>query len=295
MATPEPAGGGRYLGWLFVLPGLLWLGAFLMLPWLVLAALTLARRGPYGEVLWQPTAENFRRLLGFGLLAWSADYLLIVGRSAWTALVTTIVSLVLAYPLAFFIAARRRGRTRYALLGLVIIPLCTNLVIRAYGWMLILSHQLPPARLAGWLGLIPAGSSLYPGRLAVYLGMVSSFLPFAVLPVYVTVERLDWAIVEAARDLYASGRRVFVHAILPQTLPGLRVAVVLTFIPAMGVFVVPDLLGGARYMLVGNLIQQQFGPSRDWPFGAAVSLVLMGVTLAGLYLLRDRGREVEIL
>jgi spermidine/putrescine transport system permease protein len=107
------------------------------------------------------------------------------------------------------------------------------------------------------------------------------------------VERLDWSIVEAAQDLYASKWRIFFHAILPQTLPGLATAIILTFIPAMGAFVVPDLLGGAKYMLVGNLIQQQFGASRDWPFGAAVSFGLMVLTLVGLFLLRARNKGKE--
>lgn len=265
----------------------LWLLAFLLLPALVMAALGFTKRGPYGEVQWQFTLENFRRLLGYGLMEWSADYLLILGRSIWVALVTTVLCLLLAYPLAFFIAGRSR-RTRAALLGLVMVPFCTNLVIRAYGWMLLLGHQMPPARLAQLAGFLPPDTGLYPGALAVFLGMVTSDLPFAVLPLYTSVERLDWSLVEAARDLYAPRRRVFLHAILPQTLPGLTAAIILTFIPAMGAFVVPDLLGGAKYMLVGNLIQQQFGASRDWPFGATVSLALLVLTLIGLFLFRGR-------
>ena len=131
--------------------------------------------------------------------------------------------------------------------------------------------------------------------MAVYLGMVSIFLPFVALPLYSSVERLDWSLVEAARDLYASSVRVFTQAILPQTLPGLSVGVIITFVPAMGMFVVPDLLGGAKYMLVGNLIQQQFGTSRDWPFGAAISMGLMVLTMISLQLYRRRGKDVEIL
>ncbi len=207
--------------------------------------------------------------------------------------VTTVVSLVLSYPLAFYIASRT-PRMRYLLLALVIIPSCTNLVIRTYAWMLILGAQMPPAWLAHALGLIPADAALYPGALAVYIGMVNSFLPMAVLPLYASVERLDWSLVEAVQDLYGSKVRVFMHGVVPQTLPGLTAAVILTFIPAMGAFVVPDLLGGARYMLVGNLIQQQFGPSRDMPFGAAVSLALLVVTLVGLFAFRRPGREMEL-
>ena len=271
----------------------LWLLAFLLLPALAMAAISFMRRGPYGEIQWQLTLENYRRLLGYGLMEWSADYLLILGRSLVVASVTTVLCVVLAYPLAFFIASRAR-RTRALLLGLVMVPFCTNLVIRAYGWMLLLSHEMLPARLAQAAGLVPAGTGLYPSALAVFLGMVTSDLPFAVLPIYTNVERLDWSLVEAARDLYAPRRRVFLHAILPQTLPGLAAALILTFIPAMGAFVVPDLLGGAKYMLVGNLIQQQFGASRDWPFGAAVSVALLVLTLAGLFLLRRRGKGVAV-
>jgi spermidine/putrescine transport system permease protein len=279
-----------FRGVTFLLVPVLWLTLFLFLPSLVLAALGFASRGPYGEIVWDFSIGNFRRLAGFGLLDWSADYLLILGRSVLVASVTTALSIILSYPLAFFIAARP-PRTRYLWLTLIIIPLCTNLVIRTYAWMLLLSQQMPPARMAAWLGLIPPDTGLYPSAGAVYVGMVSSFLPFAVLPLYTSVERLDFSVVEAAHDLYAGKRRIFFHAILPQTVPGLTVALILTFIPAMGVFVVPDLLGGARYMLVGNLIQQQFGASRDWPFGAAVSLGLMLATLAGLFGLRRRDRE----
>lgn len=280
-------------GLAFILLAVVWLTVFLTLPLIVLAAVGFAQRSPYGEVIWEFWLGNFRRLAGFGLFEWSADYLLILGRSVWIAFVTTVLSLLLAYPLAFFIAGRPR-RTRYLWLALVIVPFCTNLVIRTYAWMLILGHQMPPARLAHLLGFIPADTALYPSRFAVYLGMVSSYLPFAVLPLYTNVERLDRSIVEAARDLYSSRWRTFRHAILPQTMPGLRVAVILTFIPAMGAFVVPDLLGGSNYMLVGNLIQNQFGPSRDWPFGAAVSLGLMVLTLIGLFLLRRRRETGEL-
>jgi spermidine/putrescine transport system permease protein len=142
------------------------------------------------------------------------------------------------------------------------------------------------ARLAQLLGLIGRDDALYPGPLAVYIGMVTSYLPFTVLPIYTNIERMDWSIVESAQDLYASRWRIFAHAILPQTLPGLAVALILTFIPALGSFVVPDLLGGAKFMLLGNLIQQEFNAARDWPFGAAVSFGLMLLTLAGLFALR---------
>lgn len=272
-------------GLTFLILAELWITVFLILPTLALVAMAFARRDALGNVVWSFSLTNFHRLLGYGLMSWSADYLWILGRTVWIAFVTTAVSIVLAYPVGFFIATRSK-RTRYLWLALVVIPFCTNLVIRTCAWMLLLDQRLPIARLAALLGLVPEHTSLHPSSFAVYIGMVSSSLPFAVLPLYTSIERLDWSVVEAAQDLYASRIRIFFHSILPQTLPGLTVAVILTFIPAMGAFVVPDLLGGGKYMLVGNLIQQQFGSSRDWPFGAAVSLALMVLTLVGLFLIR---------
>jgi len=279
-------------GLMFLSPGMLWLLIFLVLPGLVLIVASFAGRGAYGELVWEFSLENYKRLTGFGIFGWTADYLVIVWRSVWVAFVTTAVSVILSYPLCFFIAGRPE-RTRYLWLTLVIIPFWTNMVIRTYAWFLILAPELPFAKLAAFLGFTPAGSPLYPSAFAVYLGMVSMFLPFVTLPLYSSIERLDWELVEAAQDLYASRVRVFMQAILPQTLPGLSVGVILTFVPAMGMFVVPDLLGGAKYMLVGNLIQQQFGASRDWAFGAAISMGLMVLTMFSLYLYRRRSKGVD--
>ena len=281
-------------GGALLIPGLLWLLFFLVIPGLVLVVVSFLTRGAYGELEWAFTLENYKRLAGFSLFGWTADYLMILWRSVVVALVTTLVSVILSYPLCFFIAGRPR-RSRYMWLTLVIIPFWTNMVIRTYAWFLILSPEMPFARLAAFLGLIPPGVPLYPNAFAVYLGMVSMFLPFVTLPLYASIERLDWSLVEAAQDLYASKVRVFTQAILPQTTPGLSVGIILTFIPAMGMFVVPDLLGGAKYMLVGNLIQQQFGPSRDWPFGAAISMGLMVLTMVGLQIYRRKSREIDAL
>lgn len=273
----------------FVLPGALVIFFLLALPCLSLFGVAFLQRGEFGQILFEGTLSNFKRLAGFGFFGWSADNVFILLRSVWVAFVTTVLCIVLSYPLAFFLASRP-GRSRVFWLTVLLIPFWTNLVIRTYAWLLVFDADMPLARLAGWLGLIEAGTSLYPSSFAVYVGMVSAYLPFVALPLYTAVEKLDWSIVEAAHDLYASPWRVFRHAILPQTMPGLAVGITLTFIPAMGMFIVPDMLGGARYMLIGNLIQQQFGTSRDWPFGAALSLVLMILTLAAL-LASARPRE----
>ena len=302
MARPSSL---RLKGLLLSGVGLVWLAVFLVLPSLVLVALAFAQRGPQGQVVWQWTTESFTRLAGWGVFGeWEADNLRILARTVLIATVTTILCVALAYPMAFFIASRS-PRVRYLLLLLVIVPSCVNIVIRTYAWQLIFSPKLPVApvlnrgfdavewlaALVGWdVGDIVA----YPGAFAVYVGMVTAMLPFAVLPIYSNVERMDWSIVDAARDLYASKWGVIRSAIVPQTTPGLAVAVILTFVPAMGMFVVPDLLSGAKYMLVGNLIQMQFGTSRDWPYGAAISMVLVALTLLGLMVIRRRRGGVEL-
>ncbi len=278
----------RFRGLALLGPSLVWLLMFLALPATGLVLLSLAQRGDFGDIHWVWNLDNYRRLLGYGLFGWTPDHLLILGRSLWVGLVTTLLCVALAYPLTFFIATRS-PKMRTWLLFLLVVPFWTNVVVRTYAWLLILSPQLLPAKLAAFLGFIPEGTPLFPGALATFLGMVSTFLPFMALPLYSSVERLNWELLEAARDLYASRWAVFTQAILPQTSPGLTVGVIVTFIPAMAMFVVTDLLGGSKYMLIGNLIQNQFGQSRDWPFGAALCLALMMLTMIGLMAYRRWG------
>lgn len=271
-------------------PPLVWLTVLLAIPCVLLVGLSFLTRGQYGEIVYVPTFENIKRLAGFGLFGWNANFVLILLRSFVVAGITTILCIALAYPLTFHIATRP-GRSRVFWLILIIIPFWTNVVVRAYAWLLILGPHMPPARLAAWLGLINEGGSLYPGSLAVYLGMVSTFLPFMALPLYASVERLNWEIIEAAKDLYGQRLQIFTQAILPQTRPGLAVGVIVTFVPAMATFVITDILGGAKTMLIGNLIQQQFAQAWDWPFGAALSSTLMLMTLICLAIFKRRQDE----
>ncbi len=267
---------------LFAGPGVLWVMLLLILPGLVLLAYSVLTRSGFGQVQLPLTFENYGRILGFSPLGWSPLYGQILLRSVTVAAITTLFCTVLAYPLAFFIAAHP-ARQRSILLTLVVIPFWTNLVIRTYAWMLIFGPDAWPAQLAARLGLNPTQSALYPSAFAVYVGMVYTFLPYLVLPLYTAVERIDWTLAEAAQDLYANGVQVFWQVLLPQTLPGLASGLILVSIPAFGMFVVPDLLGGSKAILIGNAIQQQFGSSIDYPFGAALSFVVTGVTLAVLY------------
>ncbi|MDX2007923.1 MAG: ABC transporter permease [Meiothermus sp.] len=282
----------RGLWWL--LPATLWLLTLLVLPSLLLIALAFAERGQFGEIIWNFNLENFRRVLGYGVFGFTLDNLFIFMRTVLVAFLTTLFCVVLAFPLAFFIASRP-PRTRYLWLALVIVPFWTNLVIRTYGWQMLFSPGTPFTEFARALGVVGEGQGLYPSAFAVYVGMITAFLPFLVLPLFSSVERIDWSLVEATQDLYASRVRTFMQGILPQVAPGLTVGVILTFIPAMGMFVIPDLLGGSRSLLMGNLIQQQFlGAARDWPYGAALSIGLVVITLIGLAIYRRQAKEVDI-
>lgn len=279
---------------LLIAGGLLWLASFLLLPGLVLLLVAFLERDADGVLTLTFTVDSWRRLVGFTGSGLTGANLLILLRSIALAAVTTMVVLGLAYPMAFFIA-RSKPQRRMLWLCLVIVPLFTNLVIRTYAWKLLLSAQLPLAKIAAWLEWVDPGRDLNPSWTAVLLGMVSASLPWAVIPLYTSIERLDWSIVEAAQDLYATTPRIFIQAILPQTLPGLTVAILLTFVPTMGMFVITDMLGGAKYWLIGNLIAHQFGPGRNIPYGAALSLVLIALTLAGHYAYRRQGKMTELL
>jgi len=274
-------------------PGILWVTFFLLAPLIAVLAIAFLTRDPYGQIGPPVTIQNFQRLLGFGLFGFDALYPVIILRSLLLALGTTAACVLAAFPLAFFIAALP-ARFKNVALTLVIIPFWTNLLIRTYAWQILLGSDGVVARAASALGLVRAGAPLYPGFFAISVGMLCGYVPFLVLPLYTAMEKLDWSIAEAAMDLGADGPRVFRHAILPQVAPGLAAGVVLVFIPATGQFVIPDLLGGAKTALLGNAIQQQFGVSRDWPFGSALALVGMAVVMLGLWIYaRSAGESAQ--
>jgi len=264
-------------------PGLLWLAGFFLLPMIFILGLSFFSSGSLGEVERPLTLENYQRFLGYGSFGWEALYPVIIARSLALAAVTMVLCLLLALPLAFFIAGLPAPWKNFAL-TLVVIPLWTNLLVRTYAWQLLLAPGGWLEKFAAVIGFTHLGEPLYPGTFAVCLGLVCDYLPFLVLPLYASVEKIDWTLAEAARDLGASGWKVFRHAVLPQILPGLAAGITLVFVPATGQFVIPDLLGGAKTVLFGNVIQQQFGASRDWPFGSAIATVAMLVVLVGLWL-----------
>ncbi len=272
-------------------PGLVWVSVFLFVPLLVIVAISFITRGTYGELVWEFSLDNFKRFLGFGVFGFEPLYPRIVLRSLLMAAGTTALCVLTALPLTFFIAGLP-ARSRQLALMLLVIPFWTNLLIRTYAWQIVFSASGWLARAAAAAGLIPAGEALYPGPFAVFVGLTCDYLPFLALPLYASVEKLDWGLAEASSDLGANGWNVFRHALLPQIAPGLAAGAILVFIAATGQFVIPDLLGGAKTVLLGNAIQQQFGLSRDWPFGSAIACLAMMLVMLGLWLFaRTAGEE----
>jgi spermidine/putrescine transport system permease protein len=273
-------------------PALLWQTLFLLLPLVLIGGISFFSRGAYGEIEFPLTLENYRRLLGFGWLGFEAVYPVIFLKSIILGIATALLCLIAGLPLAFFIAGRS-DRFKTVALTLVVIPFWTNLLIRTYAWQILLSNESPLTRLLHALGLGSPGEPFYPGPGAVLIGMICDFLPFMALPLYASVEKIDWTIADAAADLGAGRWQVFRHALLPQIYPGMLAGTVLVLLPATGQFVIPDLLGGAKTVLLGNAIQQQFGQSRDWPFGSAISFAALGLLLMTLWVFARRNARQE--
>ena len=272
---------------LLAAPALAWMAVLIVLPTLGFAALALMTRTPQGQVETTLTFEHLRRAAGLTDAGFSPDTLRIIGRTLAVAAFTSAACIALAFPTAIWIASRPAKR-RPVLLALAAIPLGTNVVVRSYAWMLLLGPGSPAASLGAALGLIEPGGSLHPSWLAVSLGMVAASLPLAIIALYASVERLDWRLADAARDLHASRLRTVLHGLVIPAWPGLVAAFTLTFVPALGSFVIPDLLGGAKQWMIGNLVQQQFGTSRNWPYGAALGLLLVAGTIPAAVMLSKR-------
>ncbi len=261
------------------------LAATVAVPFVILGLYAFQTRGAYGGVMPPWTLENWQRLAG-------PLYLGILARSFAVAAASTAVCVVLAFPLAMAIA--RAGRWKNLLLALVMLPFWTSLLIRTYAWMFLLRDTGLVNALLLKAGLVSEPLPLLYNWGAVVLGLVYAHLPFMVLPLYAALERQEPSLLEAAADLGAREWQAFWRVTLPLAAPGIRAGVLLVFIPCLGTYLVPDLLGGGKTILVGTLVQNQFTASRDWPFGAAVSLALMAAVLLLLWL-ETRRREEPLL
>jgi len=240
-------------------------------------------RGAYGGVELPWTLENYSRLI-------DPLYGGILVRSLALAAAATVICILLGFPLALFIA--QSGTRKNLYLSLVILPFWTSFLIRLYAWMFLLRDTGLINTVLQSLGLIRQPLPLLYNNGAVLLGLVYGFLPFAVLPIYATLERLDKSLLEAAADLGARPIAVLTRVTLPLCAPGIGAAAILVFVPCLGTYITSDLLGGSKTILIGNLVQNQFSTARDWPFGAAVSIVLMIVAVLLMFTVRRRGEEL---
>lgn len=260
---------------LLALPGLLWLTIFLVVPCAIVLTYSFFLRGIYGGIEWTFTFENYVRAV-------DPLYLGIIARSARVAATASLIALVIAFPAAYAIA-RQPLRRQTPLLFLIMLPFWSNYLIRTYAWIVLLNREgLINQGLSG-VGLTSEPINLLYNEFAVVLGLVYNYVPFVILAIYASLQRLDPALTEASEDLGASRWATFRHIILPLTVPGIAAGAVFVFVLSIGNFITPDLLGGGKVTMVGNLIYQQFLSARDWPFGAAFSVVLMAVMLALLF------------
>lgn len=267
-------------------PAAFYLLLFFVIPLGIVLVYSFLTRGAYGQLLWEFTLQNYVRVI-------DPLYLSILWRSILIAGANTLLCLIFAYPFAYAIARMENARLRGLLLILVMVPFWTNFLVRTYAWRVILGTDGPINSLLLALGLISEPLPLIFNDGAVMVGLVYGYLPFMALPLYAAIDRIDFSLVEAANDLYADGRAAFLRVVLPLSMPGVLAGSILVFIPSLGAFVTPDLLGGSKSVMIGNLIQGQFLTARDWPFGSAFSMLLMLAVLAATLInLRRGGRTL---
>lgn len=274
-------------------PVTLFLGVFFVLPLLIIAVFSVLTPGLYGGVEWAFYHWNYGRIFGWadGIMeVYEPIYLRILLRSLTFAALTVIVTLLLCYPVAFWVS-RLPDRWRLVFLFLITLPFFSSLIVRLYAWLLILKPTGLFNSVLMNLGVISQPLEILYTPVAVVLGMVYVMIPFMFLPLFASVDNLDRAQVEASLDLGANRVQTFVKVILPQTMPGIMGGAVIVFIPSVGNFIVPDVLGGAKGLMVGNLVEQQFLSSRNWPFGSALSMIIMAVVLTVLLVAVARARK----
>lgn len=271
-------------GLLTALPAYVYLIAFFAIPLVLVFVFSFASRSRTGTpVLADWNLDSWARLFDplVAGLAW---------RSLWLAVVNTLLCLLIGYPFAYWIATRRGGTKRNLLLVLVLIPFWSNFLVRTYAWRTLLDID-------GFVTQFGEATGLWGQMLfslpAVFIGLLYGYLPFMVLPLYAAIERIDWSLVDAARDLYATGGDAFRRVTLPLSRPGIVAGSILVFIPSLGAYVTPDILGGPNTTLIGEYIVTQFGAARNWPFGAALSSAILIVMLvATIYYFRSGGRTL---
>ncbi|MBN9029769.1 MAG: ABC transporter permease [Rhizobiales bacterium 63-7] len=295
MSARRPLFGWNVLG---LMPAHVIMLLTLIVPVGIIILVSFSTRGPYGGFDYIFTIAPYRQILfneGWtGELEFNPQYLIVVGRTLLLALATTAICLACSFPVAYFISLQSRER-KVALIYLVTLPFWVSMIVRVYSWIIILGNNGVVAKALLALGLPDIGSLLFTDT-AMLIGLVYSYIPLMILPIFASIEKLDPALVEASHDLYGSRFTTLRRVILPLCAPGMLAGAILVFVPCLGAVLEPTLLGGGKAMMMGNLIQLQFGAARNWPLGAAISIVLMAsvlifLTVRGLSAVRREGRE----
>ena len=272
--------------WLLAAPALLIIAFAAIGPLLIMAVYSFLAKGPYGGVVWQFSTDGWYRLLFEkdifdDTVSFADAHLTIFWRSAKLSLATTLLALLFGFPTAYFIATRPE-RHRELWLFLITIPFWTNLLIRTFAIMEVIRNEGLLNSFLLMLGVIERPQQILFTDFAIMLGMIYVYLPLMVLPLYASMEKLDFRLVEAGYDLYATRFQVLRRIIIPLVKPGIIAGSILVFIPSLGAYVTPRVLGGGKNMMLGNLIELQFGQGRNWPLGAALSITLMAVVMIAL-------------
>ncbi len=271
--------------WLGLSPALAIIGIFMIVPMLILLVFSFMEADPYGGVDPGFTFDAYIQILferDFDdVLHFDPIYLKIIGRSLILATLATVGCLVLGLPVAYYIT-RQNARTQSLLLFLVTLPFWTNLLVRTYAWILILAADGVIEQPLKALGIIDESLEMMYTNGAVGIGLIYTYIPLMVLPIYASLEKLDFRLIEAAHDLYANRYMVARQIIIPLAMPGIVAGCILVLIPSLGAFVAPDLLGGGRKLMMGSLIQAQFASARNWPFGSALAICLLALVMLAL-------------
>lgn len=268
-------------------PVSLWMLLFIAIPLVYVLIMSFCSLDEYYNVTYKFTLSNYKRLL-------DVNYLKIYGQSLFIAFMTTAICILIAYPFSYLIA-RTKSKMKNVLYMLVIIPFWTNSLIRIYGWRTFLGTNGWLNGLLQFLSILDKPAEFLFNRGATVLGMVYCLFPFMVLPLYTALEKLDNSLLEASGDLGAKGPATFFEVILPLTASGIFSGSIMVFIPALGFFFVADILGGGNADLIGNLIERQFQSGNNWPLGAALSIILIVITLILVKLYQKMGGDMESL
>lgn len=281
-------------------PAVVIIGIFMLIPVFIVGVYSLLEPGAFGGVEWVLSGSAYTQLIYERMLDDSIrltpDYIIIIWRSVVLAFVATASCLVVGFPVAWFIARQPLAQRNLWIL-LITIPFWTNQLVRTFAWIIILGRNGVIEAPFRWLGLLgPEGTlGLMYTKLAITVGLTYTFIPLMVLPIYASLEKLNFSYVEAAADLYSSRWETFSKVIIPLSKPGIIAGCLLVFIPSLGAFIQPDLLGGGKNLMLGTLVQFQFSTARNWPFGSAIAMILLAFVMVFLmvYARAARGAKLQ--